>query len=99
MTHTVKNSPAMQETQVQSLGWEDPLEKGLITHSSRAFQEALVAFWRMERSSHRKKAQKTQLQSPSPRSGGRGVQGAGQLSPERESTRAPQRDRPRGQLF
>ena len=24
----------MQETQVQSLGWEDPLEKGLATHSS-----------------------------------------------------------------
>ena len=24
----VKNLPAMQETQVQSLGWEDPLEKG-----------------------------------------------------------------------
>ena len=30
----VKNPPAMQETQVQSLGWEDPLEKGLGTHSS-----------------------------------------------------------------
>ena len=30
----VKNSPAMQETQVQSLGWEDPLEKGLASHSS-----------------------------------------------------------------
>ena len=25
----VKNLPAMQETQVQSLGWEDPLEKGM----------------------------------------------------------------------
>ena len=25
---------AMQETQVQSLGWEDPLEKGMVTHSS-----------------------------------------------------------------
>ena len=25
---------AMQETQVQSLGWEDPLEKGMATHSS-----------------------------------------------------------------
>lgn len=36
---------------------------------------ALVAFWRIERSSHRKKAQKTQLQSPSPASGGRGVAG------------------------
>ena len=30
----VKNPPAMQETWVQSLGWEDPLEKGNATHSS-----------------------------------------------------------------
>ena len=30
----VKNLPAMQETQVRSLGWEDPLEKGTATHSS-----------------------------------------------------------------
>ena len=30
----VKNSPAMWETWVQSLGWEDPLEKGKVTHSS-----------------------------------------------------------------
>ena len=30
----VKNLPAMQETWVQSLGWEDPLEKGKATHSS-----------------------------------------------------------------
>ena len=30
----VKNPPAMQETWVQSLGWEDPLEKGTDTHSS-----------------------------------------------------------------
>ena len=29
----VKNLPAMQETQVQSLGQEDPLEKGMGTHS------------------------------------------------------------------
>ena len=29
-----KNPPAMWETQVQSLGWEDPLEKGKATHSS-----------------------------------------------------------------
>ena len=34
MTQTVKNLPAMQETQVRSLGWEDPLEKGMTTHSS-----------------------------------------------------------------
>ena len=30
----IKNLPAAQETQVQSLRWEDPLEKGLATHSS-----------------------------------------------------------------
>ena len=30
----VKNLPAMQQTQVQSLGWEDALEKGMATHSS-----------------------------------------------------------------
>ena len=30
----VKNLPAMQETQLQSLVWEDPLEKGMATHSS-----------------------------------------------------------------
>ena len=30
----VKNLPAMQGTQVRSLGWEDPVEKGMVTHSS-----------------------------------------------------------------
>ena len=30
----VKNPPAMGETGVRSLGWEDPLEKGMATHSS-----------------------------------------------------------------
>ena len=30
----VKNLPAMQETQFQSLGWKDTLEKGVATHSS-----------------------------------------------------------------
>ena len=34
VAQTVKNLPAMQETQVQSLSWEDPLEKGIATHSS-----------------------------------------------------------------
>ena len=34
MAQIVKNLPAMQETQVQPLGWEDPLEKGMATHSS-----------------------------------------------------------------
>ena len=31
---TVKNLPAIRETWVQSLGWEDPLEEGMATHSS-----------------------------------------------------------------
>jgi len=30
----VKNLPAMQETRIQSLGWENPLEKGMATYSS-----------------------------------------------------------------
>ena len=30
----VKNPPAVQETWVQSLGWEDPLEEGMATHSN-----------------------------------------------------------------
>ena len=34
VTQLVKNPPAMQETWVQSLGWEDPLEKRKATHSS-----------------------------------------------------------------
>ena len=34
VSQTVKNLPAMWETCVQSLGWEDPLEEGMATHSS-----------------------------------------------------------------
>ena len=34
MAQMVTNLPAMQETCVQSLGWEDPLEKEMTTHSS-----------------------------------------------------------------
>ena len=34
VAQTVKHLPEMQETQVQSLGWEDPLEKEMATHSS-----------------------------------------------------------------
>ena len=34
VTQLVKNPPAMRETWVLSLGWEDPLEKGMATHSS-----------------------------------------------------------------
>ena len=34
MAQLVKNQPAAQETWVQSLGWKDPLEEGVATHSS-----------------------------------------------------------------
>ena len=34
IAQSVKNLPAMQETQVQFLGWEDPLEKEMATHST-----------------------------------------------------------------
>ena len=40
VTQLVKNLPVMQETWVQSLGWEDPLEKRKATHSS-------ILAWRM----------------------------------------------------
>ena len=42
MAQTVKNPPAMQETQVQSLGWDDRLEKGVATDSS-------ILAWRIPR--------------------------------------------------
>jgi len=38
----VKNPPAKQETQVQSLVWEEPLDKGMATHSS-------ILAWRIPR--------------------------------------------------
>ena len=42
----VKNLPAMQETWVQSLGWEDPLEEGMATHSSiLAWRIPLTGAW------------------------------------------------------
>ena len=34
VTQAVKNLPAVQETRVPSLGWEDPLEEGMAIHSS-----------------------------------------------------------------
>ena len=40
MAQTVKNLPGMQDTQVQSLGQEDHLEKGMATHAS-------ILAWRM----------------------------------------------------
>jgi len=35
VAQTVKNPPAMQKTWVRPLGWEDPLEEGMATHSSK----------------------------------------------------------------
>ena len=40
VAQSVKNPPAVQETQVQSLDWEDPLEKKMATHSS-------ILLWRI----------------------------------------------------
>ena len=40
VAQSVQNLPAMQEARVQSLGWEDPLEKGMATYSS-------ILAWRM----------------------------------------------------
>ena len=47
MAQAVKNLPTMQETWVLSLGWEDPLEEGIVTHSS-------ILAWRisMDRGAH-----------------------------------------------
>ena len=42
MAQTVKNPPAIQETWIQSLGWEDPLEEGMATHTS-------ILAWRIPR--------------------------------------------------
>ena len=42
MAQLVKNLPAMRETWVRSLGWEDPLEKGKAAHSS-------ILAWRIPR--------------------------------------------------
>ena len=42
VAQVVNNLPAMQKTWVQSLGWEDPLEKGMDTHSG-------ILAWRIPR--------------------------------------------------
>ena len=52
----VKNLPAMQETQVRSVGWEDPLEKEMATHSS-------VLAWRIPWTEESGGLQSTGLQS------------------------------------
>ena len=41
MAQLVKNPPAMRETWVRSLGWEDPLELGKATHSSSGLENAM----------------------------------------------------------
>ena len=48
LAQLVKNVPAMRETWVQSLGWEDPLEKGKATHSSILAWRILWTVWSME---------------------------------------------------
>ena len=56
MAQTVKNLPATQESQVQSLGREDPLEKGMATHSSIIFQYNPIdrgAWWAQSMGSQR----------------------------------------------
>ena len=42
VAHMVKNMPAVQEPWIWSLGWEDPLERGMATHSS-------ILAWRVPR--------------------------------------------------
>ena len=42
MAQLVKNLPVVQETQVRCLGWEDPLQKEMATHSS-------ILAWRISR--------------------------------------------------
>ena len=59
VAQTVKNPPVMQETWVQSLGWEDPLEEGLATHSS-------ILAWRILRTEEPGGLQSMRLQSVSP---------------------------------
>ena len=55
MAQLVKNLPAMQETQVLSLGREDPLEKGMATHSS-------ILAWRIPQTEEPGGLQSTGLQ-------------------------------------
>ena len=55
MVQTVKNLAAIQETQFQSLGWEDSLEKGMATHSG-------ILAWRIPRSEEPGRLQSMGLQ-------------------------------------
>ena len=54
MAQLVKNLPAMRETWIQSLGWEDPLEKRMATHSS-------ILAWRIPWTVHRIAKSQTRL--------------------------------------
>ena len=56
MAQTVKNLPAMQKTQVQSLGLENPLEKGMATHSS------IIIAWRISWTEEPGRLQSMELQ-------------------------------------
>ena len=55
MVQRVKNLHEMQETQVQSLGWEDPLEKEMASHSS-------ILAWRIPRTEELARLQSIGLQ-------------------------------------
>ena len=55
MAQMVQNLPVMQETQVQALGWEDPLEKGMATHSG-------ILTWRIPWTEEPGRLQSTGLQ-------------------------------------
>ena len=55
MAQTVKNLSVMQETRVQSLGWEDTLEKEMATHSS-------ILAWRIPRTEEPGKLQSMESQ-------------------------------------
>ena len=55
VAQTVENLPAMQETEVQTLGWEDPLEKGKATHST-------ILAWRIPQPEESGRLQSTGLQ-------------------------------------
>ena len=55
MAQMVKNLPVMQETQVRSLGLEDPMEKEMATHSS-------ILTWRIPRTEESGRLQSIELQ-------------------------------------
>ena len=55
VAQTVKNLPAIQETQVQPLGWEDPLEEEIVTHSS-------ILAWRIPQTEEPGRLQSMELQ-------------------------------------